>query len=490
MSGGASRKVLLLEFNEITWTIINPLIASGKLPNLARLRREGTFASPEATENRPHLDPWVTWVTLHTGVERSVHGATVLEQDSSMIRAKRTWDYAIEAGKSVGVFGSISAYPPRPVRGFIVPGPFAPGPETFPQFLQPVQDLNRRYTQVHNNIVPPDTLLEMARKGVQLFKLGLRRQTAARIALQLAREKVEPHLAWKRVALQPLINYDFFESLYRRYCPDFATWHTNHAAHYMHRYWRAMDDRPFSVAASQDEKKKYGGAIEYGYELCDELLGRFMKLCGDDTVLVVASSMGQEPYRHHGYTAGKIPVRIRDMRRLLALIGAEGVTEVNPMLLPQWNLCIPNAAKRAIVCKRLQAATCVGGVHPRAMDVIETGDILTLSPRAIAKQGGEVRYFFPGVPKASPKGYPLGDLFVADLPTANESMYHPTGVLGFWGKGVRAGVEINDTTNLDIAPTLLALLGVPVPSVMKGRVLAEVWQGAAQGGAHSSVLLP
>src|SRR5262245_28485406 len=83
MSLGTSKRVLLLEFNEITWAIIDPLIASGKLPNLARLLREGTVASPEALEKRPHLDPWVTWVTVHTGAERSVHGATVLEQDSA-----------------------------------------------------------------------------------------------------------------------------------------------------------------------------------------------------------------------------------------------------------------------------------------------------------------------------------------------------------------------------------------------------------------------
>lgn len=47
------RKVLFLEFNEITWTLIDPLIQKGKLPNLARLRREGAFAAPESVDSRP-----------------------------------------------------------------------------------------------------------------------------------------------------------------------------------------------------------------------------------------------------------------------------------------------------------------------------------------------------------------------------------------------------------------------------------------------------
>ena len=150
MTAFGPRKVLLLEFNEINWTIIDPMIRKGKLPNLARLRNEGTWASPESVDQPPHLDPWVTWVTVHTGVDRSVHGATVLEQDVSSIKAKRTWQYAVEAGKSVGVFGSISAYPPYPVPGFMVPGPFAPSSKTFPPYLEPVQALNRKYTEVHS----------------------------------------------------------------------------------------------------------------------------------------------------------------------------------------------------------------------------------------------------------------------------------------------------------------------------------------------------
>src|SRR4051794_40170432 len=81
----AARRVLLLEFNEITRTIIDPMMKKGRLPAFARLFEEGALAAPESVDQSPHLDPWVTWVTLHTGVDRSVHGATVLEQDSATI---------------------------------------------------------------------------------------------------------------------------------------------------------------------------------------------------------------------------------------------------------------------------------------------------------------------------------------------------------------------------------------------------------------------
>ena len=124
-------------------------------------------------------------------------------------------------------------------------------------------------------------------------------------------------------ALQPLVNYDVFATIYRRYRPDFATWHTNHAAHYMHHYWRAMDDSGFPVPSSPEEKIKYGEAVDYGYDLCDELLGRFLRLVDDDTVVVLASSMGQQPYVHELYPEGKIAVRFKDLSKILAIVGAK-----------------------------------------------------------------------------------------------------------------------------------------------------------------------
>jgi hypothetical protein len=183
------KKVLLLEFNEITRTIIDPMIAKGRLPHFQQLFHQGATAAPESVDAPPHLDPWVTWVTVHTGVDRSVHGATVLEQDSGTLHAKRTWDYAVDAGKSVGVFGSISAYPPRPVPGFMVPGPFAPSNRTYPAYVEPVQALNRKYTQVHHKNSQADSPLDMAKLGVELLRLGLSPITCARIAAQLVRER-------------------------------------------------------------------------------------------------------------------------------------------------------------------------------------------------------------------------------------------------------------------------------------------------------------
>lgn len=473
-----ARKVLLLEFNEINWHVIDKLLASRGaefLPHLAQLRERGSWGVQTAVERPPLLDPWITWVTLHTGVSPATHKASVLEQKGQTIQAKRSWHYVSEAGRTVGVFGSISAYPPPALNGFVVPGPFAPGDETHPPQLAPMQSLNRRYTQVHNKTARPPGWAENARQAVALIRLGLKPSTCLKIGTQLLRERSAPHLRWKRVALQPAINFDFFAALYRSCRPDFCTWHSNHAAHYMHHYWRAWDDSEFPVKATQEERRKYGEAVPHGYRVVDELIGRALRLIDEHTVLVVASSMGQQPYINEKYREGKVVVRIRDIQRLLDIVGRQGVGEVVPTMVPQWNLHVGEPEHRVRLRARLESAMrVVEGRQERAFAVSETGDCLTLTPLGLARPDDSVVYSFLPADGGPRVVHPIGSLFAMDTPTVKQGMHHVDGMLAFYGPGIPRGRELPRCTNLDVAPTLLSILGIPVPALMEGRVLQDV----------------
>jgi hypothetical protein len=471
------RKVLLLEFNEINWAIIDRLIkerGAKFLPNFVRLRQQGAWALQSAVERPPLLDPWITWVTLHTGVSPAVHGASVLGQEAETITAKRTWQYVAEAGRSVGVFGSISAYPPMPLRGFMVPGPFAPSDDTFPESLRPVQAINRRYTQAHNKTAKAPGPFESLRIGAQLLSLGLRPSTCLRVAAQLVRERISPHMRWRRVSLQPLLNFDFFAKLYRQERPDFATWHSNHAAHYMHHYWRAWDDSKFKTKSPPEERAKYGEAVPFGYALCDELLGRAFKLIDDQTVLVVASSMGQQPYVSEKYDEGKIVVRLKNIEALLDLLGRDGIEEVVPTMVPQWNLVVPIAARRQSIKIQLEGVSrIIDGAAEPGFSVSETGNVLTITPMGLARQVPGIEYLVPGAPGRPQSRHPMDALFATDTPTVKQGMHHINGILAFYGRSIRSGKNLPPCTNLDVAPTMLSMMGLGTPSAMEGRVLHE-----------------
>jgi tetratricopeptide (TPR) repeat protein len=63
---------------------------------------------------------------------------------------------------------------------------------------------------------------------------------------------------------------------------------------------------------------------------------------------------------------------------------------------------------------------------------------------------------------------------------ANPVAWHrPLGIFAAAGPGLRAGASLHGGSILDIAPTVLALLGLPAGGDMPGRVLAEALDGAA-----------
>src|SRR6266571_2107024 len=264
-------KVLLLEFNEINWRLLDPLIESGRLPTFGYLKEHGAWGSPLSVDLGDKLDPWITWTTVYTGKPQEEHGVLFLEQPPETIRAKRIWEMAAEAGLSVGVYGSLNAWPPRPVKGFWVPGTFAQDPSTYPDKLRPIQELNLKYTRGYNygEFRAEDGLVQKAAMAARLALLGLRPKTAVGVLSHLVRERLNSKVRWKRVGFQPLINFDFFTRLYKFYHPDLATFHTNHVAHYQHLYWRAMQPALFPDAPLPEERKVYRGAIEHGYRIAD-----------------------------------------------------------------------------------------------------------------------------------------------------------------------------------------------------------------------------
>ncbi|MBZ0172991.1 MAG: alkaline phosphatase family protein, partial [Phycisphaerales bacterium] len=50
------------------------------------------------------------------------------------------------------------------------------------------------------------------------------------------------------------------------------------------------------------------------------------------------------------------------------------------------------------------------------------------------------------------------------------------GVVGFWGPGMKRGETLYGASLLDIAPTVLAILGMPIPDDMDGRPLLQIFE--------------
>jgi hypothetical protein len=71
----------------------------------------------------------------------------------------------------------------------------------------------------------------------------------------------------------------------------------------------------------------------------------------------------------------------------------------------------------------------------------------------------------------------LGVLSGTRVPAASHAAA-PSGLLLAYGEGIRAGAVLAEASVLDLAPTLLYLLGLPVARDMEGRVLTEMLEPA------------
>jgi hypothetical protein len=481
------RRVLLVELNEITWRILDPFCAAGKLPVFGEFLRDGARGAPMATEVPPNLDPWISWTSVYTGRPQDEHGVRFLEQPPDTVHGPRIWDLAADAGKSLGIYGSIMSWPPRrDITGFWVPSTFSPGPDTVPPELQPIQELNLSHTRAHTPVAGQARKPTAVVSALRLRKLGLRMSTMLRAASFLVRSRFRPHRKWEKVSLQPLVNLDFFEKLYRRHRPDMATFHSNHVAHYQHRYWRSMDPAPFKSKPSAEEQRQFGPAIEFGYRVADQLLRRIWKFAGPDTVVIVASGLGAQPFVDDAFPDGRTIVRIRDIQQIVELCGVADCCTPISMMAPQWNFTIKDATKRAQADRVLRTAYYrTPETKLFALDMVGDTINFNLSQKGLRLLDLDAPCVFP---EANGHSMRLGELCATGDATPKEGYHDRIGVLLMRGPGIRRGARLNDCTNLDIAPTILHLLGLPVPSHMSGRVLHEALEETPPTSANGAIV--
>jgi predicted AlkP superfamily phosphohydrolase/phosphomutase len=127
-----SGRVFLIGLDGATWTVIDPLLAQGRLPNLAALIREGTRAPLESMI--PTKSP-ALWTTVATGKGFDGHGINdftetiggdgtknerVMHMTSNMRTTKALWNIVGDRGESCAFVGWWVTWPAEPVRGTMV----------------------------------------------------------------------------------------------------------------------------------------------------------------------------------------------------------------------------------------------------------------------------------------------------------------------------------------------------------------------------------
>lgn len=489
-----------------TWTILEPLMAKGYMPTLAGLFEQGHRAKLRTT--LPPITP-VAWPSMITGCNPGKHrvfgfgtyrdsnGEYIgLPEHRKNIAKPSLWRLISDRGLMSRVVNVPMTYPPEEINGSIVSGMFTPGP-------------NAAYSW------PSELKEELETAGIRpkfntdaVRAVNAGRTSAIYTALQ---DNAESFL--DDIDDLTRRQHDVAMHLLKKEWHFFMMVHvaTDRIQHFLWDDILPIVDKP----TGRQER------LLRSYRLVDECLRQQIEAAGEGTTIMVVSdhgfgrcngnlALGQWLARN-GYTKlqprtvsawGKKLVRALGLRQVLRrILGASRSARVSSRAMPiKWDetkaFLDPTCSCKAIRIN-MRGKFVMGTVHSaeerkslcnKLADELEALEVEGLSAPPIkevflreevysgpfAEDGPDILY------EPNPKGLVTcvqgkpGEPFLK--PTPHRTGEHlMDGICLIAGPGVRADGGMHEADITDVAPTVLALMGLPVPDYMDGRVLDEAF---------------
>jgi len=140
----SGHKLLVIGLDAATFDLIDPWVAEGRLPTLSRLMADGSRGELRSV---PNLNSIPSWASFMTGTNPAKHGLFWFYErrpdsyafrylNGSDLQVPPFWDILSTVGQRAGVINVPMTYPARPLNGFIIAGLDAPSEES-PRFTCP-----------------------------------------------------------------------------------------------------------------------------------------------------------------------------------------------------------------------------------------------------------------------------------------------------------------------------------------------------------------
>lgn len=227
------QKMLLLCLDGATWNLIEPLMKKGQLPNFSKLIVEG--ASGELLPERAYSPP--SWTSIATGKVEEKHGVHNFS-DGRKRKARYIWSILSDSNFKVGVVNWLLT-PIEGLNGFIYKAP-------------------EWFTNEKSKFYPKDIEAEI-NKIIPLVKIP-------------DYDSVEGYIYWNNLDMNTI---RIAMHLIKRYDPSFAAVGFLGTNPFQHRYWSAFEPEYFDI--TQEEVKEKGRVITDYYKKIDNFLGDFIK---------------------------------------------------------------------------------------------------------------------------------------------------------------------------------------------------------------------
>lgn len=287
------QKVILLELNEIAFDLLLKYVEAGDLPNFKRLLDSHGHARTASEAEHRFVNPWIQWVTAHTGLEYAEHQVfrmgDVVKTDLPHI-----WDRLESKGCQVAALSPFNSLNRCQSPQFFVPDPW-----TETDFAGP-WDMRFLYEALGQ--VADDYASERIAPA-SLFKLGM----AALVNMQWRNffSYLRDTLGylrgrrWYRALVCDRLLTDTFIHHWKKGQPDYASLCLNGGAHLQHHYM--LNSRFYTGPRSNPDW--YVGADQDPlldiYKLYDRVIADLLKLQSQGARLMIATGLGQAFHERH-----------------------------------------------------------------------------------------------------------------------------------------------------------------------------------------------
>lgn len=290
-----SRRVLVIGWDAADWQVIDPLLAQGKMPNLARLIGRGVRGNIATLH--PVLSPML-WSSIATGkrpYKHGVHGFTEPTPDGAAVRpvtslsrtTKAMWNILGQEGRRSIVVGWWPSHPAEPIRGVMVSNHFHR--PTRGRSADPSK-ARERWAIPRGAVHPEDLAEKLAEYRVHPLELTEEHLRPFAPGLGPGDEDDERVVALAKTLAETASVQACATALMQLEAWDLAAVYFDGIDHFCHGFMRYHPPRRDFVDERSYELFK--GVIEGAYRFHDGMLGTLLALAGEETTVILLSDHG------------------------------------------------------------------------------------------------------------------------------------------------------------------------------------------------------
>lgn len=283
------RKLLMIELNEVNFDFVRRYGERGELPRLNQLIARHGLIETTSEQNYEELEPWIQWVTAHTGLALADHGVTRLGDIVDRPELAQIWELVEAAGHKVGAVSPMNARNECGAAGFFVPDPWTRTRVTGPALMHRLYDAVAQI--VNDNAqerVKPSSLAWLG-AGLARYARPANYPLYARL-VAAARSR-----SWSKAMVLDLLLTDIFVTMTRKHDVDFASLFLNAAAHIQHHYMFNAGVYSGPHANPDWYVRADADPLLDIYRLYDTLIGEIADAFPQHRLLI-ATGLHQDPY--------------------------------------------------------------------------------------------------------------------------------------------------------------------------------------------------